>query len=71
MITIAIDVGAGPQSGSENIECSAPGTQAEFQAAAATALSEKGGFILVTLASVEGKAAEKKLLNVSKIRAVI
>lgn len=71
MITIAIDTGAAPQSGSENIECTVPASKAAFQTAAATAVSSSGGFILVTVAPVDGKPAAEKLLNVSKIRAVI
>lgn len=69
-ITIVYDTGAAPQGGSENIPCSAPATRAAFQTAAGTAQASQGGFVLVTTAPVNGEP-EEKLLNLSKIKAVI
>lgn len=68
-ITLALDVGAAPMGGSENVECTVPASKGAFQTAAAEAVSSKGGFIEVT--QVIGGAEEKKLINLSKIKAVI
>lgn len=70
-VTLAIETGAAPQGGSENVVCTVPANIAAFQTAAATALSSQGGFISVEVEAVEGKPAQKKLFNINKIRAVI